>query len=71
MRFFPEVVSNYAKNKTEAILYYNKTKSFVDTLDKMIRTCASKRITRRWPVALFDNMIDVSGVNARRNYKCV
>ena len=71
MHSFPEIVSNYARKKPEVLLHYNKTKSGIDTLDRMVRTCTSKRMTRRWPVAVFDNMIDVSGVNARINYECV
>lgn len=64
MHSLPEIVSNSAGKKPEVILYYNKTKSGVDTLDRMVRTYTSKRMTRRWPVVLFYNMIDVSGVNA-------
>ena len=64
MHSLPEIASNYAEKKPEVILYYNSTKSGVDILDRMVRTYTCKRMTRRWPVALFYNMIDVSAVNA-------
>ena len=64
MHSLPEVASNAAEKKPEVILYYNSTKSGVDILDRMVRTYTCKRMTRRWPVALFYNMIDVSAVNA-------
>ena len=59
-----KIASNSAEKKSEVILYYNSTKSGVDTLDRIVRRYTSKRMTRRWPVALFYNMIDVSAVNA-------
>ena len=41
-----------------------ETKNGVNILEKMIRTYTCTRMTRRWPVSLFYNMIDVSAVNA-------
>ena len=64
MHSLPEIASNSAEKKPEVILYYNSTKCGVDILDRMVRTYTCKRMTRRWPVALFYNMIDVSAVNA-------
>ena len=59
----PDVAATSDK-KPEVILYYNCTKGYVDTLDRMVRTYICKRMTRRWFVALFCNIIDVSAVNA-------
>ena len=64
MHSHPDVDSDSSKKKPEVILYYHSTKNEVDTLDRMIRTYSCKRMTRRWPVALFYNIIDVSAVNA-------
>ena len=50
--------------KPSIILFYNKTKGGVDTLDRMVRSYSTKRMTRRWPLVLFYNMIDVSAINA-------
>lgn len=41
------------KNKPEIVVYYNKTKGGVDTVDKLVRTYTAKRQTRRWPFAFF------------------
>ena len=59
-----DISSTSREKKPEVILYYNSTKSGVDILDRMVRTYTSKRMTRRRPVALFYNMLDVSAVNA-------
>ena len=56
-------VAATSDKKAEVILYYNSTKGGVDTLDRMVRTYTCKRMTRKWPFALFYNMIDVSAVN--------
>ena len=64
MYALPDISSTSCEKKPEVILYYNSTKSGVDILDRMVWTYTSKRMTRRWPVALFYNMLDVSAVNA-------
>jgi len=46
------------------VLDYNASKAGVDTMDKMDRTYTSKRMTRRWPMVLFYNLLDVSALNA-------
>lgn len=51
-------------NKPDIILYYNETKSGVDTLDQMVHAYSCKRKTNRWPAAFFMNLIDVCGVAA-------
>ena len=52
------------KKKPAMILEYNATKGGVDTSDQMLRLYSTKRMTRRWPVAIFNNMLDVSALNA-------
>jgi len=51
-------------HKPSIILFYNKTISGVDTLDRIVRLYSTERMTRRWPLVLFYNMIDVSALNA-------
>ena len=46
------------------ILDYNASKGGVDTSDQMLRTYTCKRKTRRWPIAIFSNMLDISALNA-------
>lgn len=52
------------KNKPQIIIDYNNTKSGVDTMDKLVRTYTVKRQTRRWPVTIFYDTIDISALNA-------
>ena len=46
------------------ILDYNKTKSAVDNLDKLVREYRCLRTSRRWPLTLFLDFIDIAGHNA-------
>ena len=45
--------------KPQAILNYNSTKGVVDTLDKMISCYTCRRKTKRWPVVVFSNVLDI------------
>ena len=58
------VVSNEEPYKPDLILYYNETKGGVDTVDMMVRQYTCYITTKRWPVVVFSNMIDVAAVNA-------
>ena len=55
---------NPIKGKPEVIAFYNSTKGGVDTADQMLRGYSVKRMTRRWPMVVFYNMVDVSALNA-------
>ena len=46
------------------VLDYNASKARVDTMDQMVRAYTSKRMTRRLPMVLFYNLLDVSVLNA-------
>ena len=59
----PDIAHSSEKKKPEIILYYNSTKGGVDTMDQMLRCYSVKRMTRRWPMVIFYNMIDVSAMN--------
>lgn len=50
------------KNKSEINLYYNSTKGGVDTLDQMAHEYTARRKTNRWPIAFFQNILDVVGI---------
>lgn len=52
------------KNKPAVIKTYNETKAGVDKADQMARNYSVKRKTRRWPMAVFSNMVDISALNA-------
>jgi len=57
-------VDNSEKAKLTIVFDYNASKVGVDTMDQMVRTYTSKRMTRRWPIVLFYNLLDVSALNA-------
>lgn len=51
-------------DKPDIILFYNSTKAGVDVLDKCIRTYSCCRGTRRRPMAVLFNLIDIAAYNA-------
>ena len=51
-------------NKPQIILDYNVSKGGVDTLDQLVRSYSSKRRTRRWPMSLFFNLLDIDAYNS-------
>ena len=52
------------QKKPEIIWYYDKTKGGVDIMEKMVRCYSCKRQTKRWPMVLWYNMLDVAVMNA-------
>ncbi|XP_053197121.1 piggyBac transposable element-derived protein 4-like [Scomber japonicus] len=52
------------KRKPETVTFYNTTKVGVDVLDQMARLYSVKGATRRWPVAVFCNILDMAAINA-------
>ena len=62
------VDDNSVKRKQEVIQYYNQTKSGEDTMDQMVHTYTCKRRTRRWPMVLWHNVLDVATLNAYTNF---
>ena len=59
----PEIKSN-SHQKRSNIMFYNKTKDAVYTLNRMVRSYSTKRMSRSWPLIIFYNMIDISAINA-------
>ncbi|XP_036006053.1 piggyBac transposable element-derived protein 4-like [Fundulus heteroclitus] len=57
-------ISTREDQKPRMILDYNATKGGVDNLDKVTRSYSTERMTARWPLVIFYNMIDVSAYNA-------
>uniref|UniRef100_A0A669CUC4 PiggyBac transposable element-derived protein domain-containing protein n=1 Tax=Oreochromis niloticus TaxID=8128 RepID=A0A669CUC4_ORENI len=57
------------KRKPNTITDYNHMKCGVDVLDQMARMYSVRSATRRWPVAVFYNMLDLAAVNAYILYK--
>ena len=53
-------VNEDLKKKPHIITYYNKCKTGVDTMDKMISRYTTQRRTLRWPLVMFFNKLDIS-----------
>ncbi|XP_060754181.1 uncharacterized protein LOC132864778 [Neoarius graeffei] len=57
-------ISSGEDQKPTIICDYNATKGGVDNLDKVTDAYSTKRMTARWPLVIFYNIIDVSAYNA-------
>ncbi len=53
-----------AINKPEVIQYYNRTKGGVSNVKIMAENYTCKRQTKRWPMLLWYNMLDIAIVNS-------
>lgn len=49
-------------SKPMVILDYNKNKAGVDTMDQMLGEYTCKRATKRWPLAMFYNILDIAAL---------
>ncbi|UYV83718.1 hypothetical protein LAZ67_23002315, partial [Cordylochernes scorpioides] len=50
--------------KPDIIMYYNLTKGGVDTIDQMVSNFSTSRRSRRWPLALFYALLDITALNS-------
>ena len=66
----PDIDSMSALKKPEIVLYYNKTKGGVDAMDQMAKAFTVKRKTKRWPLVVYFNMIDLASIAARVVFQC-
>ena len=51
------------QKRLEIIKFYNKTKIEVDVVNQLVQTYTCKRQTRRWPLILFYNPLDIAALN--------
>ncbi|XP_028828087.1 piggyBac transposable element-derived protein 4-like [Denticeps clupeoides] len=58
------VISSGTKKEPQIILDYNRCKRGVETMDQIIAAHSCRRKTKRWPLAIFFNMLDISALNA-------
>ncbi|XP_011864172.1 PREDICTED: piggyBac transposable element-derived protein 4-like [Vollenhovia emeryi] len=50
--------------KPEIVAFYNRTKGGTDTFDQMCHLYTTARVTARWPLRLFFDMMDHAAVNS-------
>lgn len=62
-------IASNEKKLPETVEFYNSTKYGVDVVDQMARQYSTRSGTRRWPVHVFQNILDFSAINAWVCYK--
>lgn len=69
---YHEKVENFPpKNKPSTVIDYNNTKYGVDVIDQMARYHTCKVSSRRWPVQVFCNVLDLATINAQTLFTSV
>ena len=63
------VDANNEKNKPEMILFYNANKVGVDCFDQIARLYTIRSASRRWPVAVWGNILGIAAINSYVLYK--
>ena len=59
------------KKKSNIIKFYNDNKCGVDVIDQMAKKWSTKASSRRWPMQVFYNVLDLAGINSWILYKIV
>ena len=59
-----DVDTNTEKKKPEVILFYDANKVGVDSFDQTARLYATRSATRRWPVAVWGDILDIAAINS-------
>ena len=59
------------KKKPEMILFYNANKIGVDCFDQMARLYTTRLASRRWPIAVWGNILDIAAISSYVLYKKV
>ena len=66
-----DVDTSNEKKNPELILFYNANKVGVDCFDQMACLCTTRSASRRWPVAVWGNILDIAAINSYVLYKRV
>lgn len=53
-----------SKRKPHVISYYNKNKCGVDIVDSMLKMYSTRCASRRWTMAVWENLLDIAAINA-------
>ena len=59
------------KKQPSVIHFYNRNKVGVDVVDQMLRQYSTDTASRRWPFAVWTNILDVAALNSWVIYKQV
>ena len=64
MHLTPDVDTTTAAKKPSVISFYNENKVGVDSFDQMARLYTTRSASRRWPLAVWGNILDIAAINA-------
>ena len=64
MHSTPDVDTTTAAKKPCVIGFYNENKVGVDCFDQMARLYSTRSASRRWPLAVWGNILDIAAINA-------
>ena len=64
-----DVDASKEKKKLEMILFYNANKVGADCFDQMARLYITRPVSRRCPVAVWGNILDIAAINSYILYK--
>ena len=62
-------VSGGEKKKPHVVQFYNQNKVAVDVVNQMVRMYSTRCATRRWPVGVWCNVLDLAAQNSWIIYK--
>ena len=65
MHHSPDIDQCSVKQKPQVILFYNKNKVGMDCFDQTARLYSTKSASRRWPLKVWGNILDIAAINAR------
>ena len=65
MHSAPDVDNDSTKKKPNVILFHNRNKVDVGCFDQMTRLDTARAASRRWPFAVWGNMLDIAAINAK------
>lgn len=60
---------SYDSMKPEVITFYNMTKGGVDVVDRMKKEYSVKRISNRWPMTIFNGLLNLATINSQIIHK--
>ena len=64
-----DVDTSNENKKPEMILFYSANKLGVACFDQMARLYTTRSVSRRWPVAIWGNILDITAINSYVLYK--
>ena len=65
MHSAPDVDNGSTKKKPNVVSFYNRNKAGVDCFDQMTRLYLTRAASRRWPLAVWGNILDIAAINAK------